>query len=61
MDEVLDGVNLAIRFEIWPDLEKELQGKYLQCKSCGKVYNLGTNFSSPEAPGVSSQVWFIIY
>lgn len=57
MDEILDGVNLAIKFEIWPDLQKQLQGNYLQCKACGKVFNLGANFSSPAAPGeTSSQV-----
>ena len=54
LDEILDGVNLAIRFEIWPDLQKQVQGKYVHCKSCGKVFNLGTNFSSPAAPGETS-------
>ena len=52
LDEILEGVNLAIKFEITPGLEKELVGKYLQCKSCGKVFNLGANFSSPEGLGV---------
>lgn len=54
LDEVLEGINLAIKFEISPGLEQDLNGKYLQCKSCGKVFNLGTSFSSPEGVGVSN-------
>lgn len=55
MDTYIDGVNLAINFKVDPALLKKTEGKWLECKTCGNVFNLGLNFTAPDLPGVPTQ------
>lgn len=56
LEEAVDGVNLAIKFEIAPELRKNSAEKYLNCTSCGKVFNLASKFSSPNEPGSEKSI-----
>lgn len=60
MDNILDGVNLVINFTISEQLKAQTNGKFLECNSCGKVFNTGVNYMTPDQVGENSLVILLI-
>lgn len=56
LDSLLDGINLAVHIQIPENAQSELKGKYLECKTCGQVFNTGLESTYPHLPGTSERV-----
>ncbi len=52
----MDGVNLAINIRLPEHLAKELTGKYLECQTCGKLFNTHLDSTLPQQPGTTEKV-----
>jgi hypothetical protein len=52
----LDGINLAINISVPENVAKELTGKYLECQTCGKLFNTHLDSTLPQQPGTTEKV-----
>ena len=51
LDQLLDGINLAVNIQLPETATSGLSGKYLECKNCGHLYNTSLEATHPSHPG----------
>jgi len=51
LDQLLDGINLAVNITVPESSADKLSGKFLECKNCGHLYNTGLEATYPSHPG----------
>jgi len=51
-DQLLEGVNLALHIKLSDKAIGHLKGNYLECTSCGQIFNTGLQCTFPQQPGV---------
>jgi len=53
LDVLLDGINLAVNIQLPENAASNLSGKYLECKSCGQIFNTALESTYPHLPGTT--------
>ncbi len=51
LDQLLDGINLAVNIQVSEAAASNISGKYLECQNCGHLYNTALEATYPSHPG----------
>ena len=58
LDRLLDGVNLVLNIQLSKDVKSKLRGNYLECLTCGQLFNSELDSTLPQQPGTVDKVSF---
>src|SRR5437868_1241168 len=60
LDKLLEGVNLVLNIQLSKDVKSKLSGNYLECLTCGQLFNSELDTTLPQQPGTDDKVSFSI-